>query len=194
LKLRLSTEEGEEEEEWLLQKESNSSESNKSKHKKQSCHHACHGCPSRLLSLLDGKLEDVSGHCDATPDGINWLDGENIQEKFSPVSECGKRQVPQCLLLDAHTAMDKLVVVSWWRGLTKEGQMAIKGLKCVHKRFTSSNEKLINDHWENVDNTALGPARATRCRHGLHCECLRGKEEERMTKGFGSTDKPSPRL
>jgi hypothetical protein len=56
-------------------------------------------------------------------------------------------------LLDADTAMDKLVVTNWWLGLTKEGQLAeIEGLKRVYKIFASNNEKLTNDHWEHMRN------------------------------------------
>jgi hypothetical protein len=47
----------------------------------------------------------------------------------------------------------KLVVTNWWRGLTKDEQLAeTDGLKRVYRTFTSSNEKLVNDYWENVTN------------------------------------------
>lgn len=47
----------------------------------------------------------------------------------------------------------KLVVTNWWRGLTKDEQLAeTDGLKRVYRTFTSSNEKLVNDYWENVRN------------------------------------------
>jgi hypothetical protein len=55
---------------------------------------------SRLIPFLDGKLEDVPVCCyDATPTGINWLDGKNIQEVLPILIGCGRRQVPQSLLL-----------------------------------------------------------------------------------------------
>jgi hypothetical protein len=108
---------------------------------------------SKSIAFLDGKL-NVTVYYDTVPAQIDWRDGKCIQEAVPLLSGCGTRQVPQCLLLDADTAMDKLVVANWWRGLTKEGQLAeIDGLKRVYKRFTSSNEKLINDHWESMRNS-----------------------------------------
>jgi hypothetical protein len=109
---------------------------------------------SKMIAFLDGKLDITTVYYDTVPAQIDWKDGKSIQEAVPLLSGCGTRQVPQCLLLDADTAVDKLVVANWWRGLTKEGQLTeIEGLKRVYRTFTSSNEKLINDHWENMRNS-----------------------------------------
>jgi hypothetical protein len=108
---------------------------------------------SKSIAFLDGKL-DVTVHYDAVPAQIDWGEGRSIQDAIPILSGCGTRQVPQCLLLDAATAMDKLVVTNWWRGLPKERQIVENdALKRVYRTFTSSNEKLINDHWENTRNS-----------------------------------------
>jgi hypothetical protein len=110
---------------------------------------------SKLIPFLDGKLEDVPVvHHDAVPTGINWLDGKNIQEVIPVLIGCGRSQVPQSLLLDADTGMDKLVVTpNWWRGLTEDGQLAeIDRLKRVCRACSSGNAKLDDDFWQKMRN------------------------------------------
>jgi hypothetical protein len=103
------------------------------------------------IPFLDGKLEGVSVHYDVIPAVINWEDSGNIQQVIPIVRGRGKRQVPQSLLLDAATAIDKLVVTNWWRGLTKEDQLVeIEALQRIYRVYSSSNAKLEDDYWEKM--------------------------------------------
>ena len=54
----------------------------------------------------------------------------------------------------ADMAMDKDAITNWGHGSTKDGQLAgMEDLKCVYKAYTiSSHEKLLDDHWKDVQN------------------------------------------
>jgi hypothetical protein len=106
---------------------------------------------SKSIHFLDGKLAGAPVYYATLPSAIDWKDGKKINEVVPLLKEFGARQVPQCLLLDAVSEMDKLVVTNWWRGLTKDGQSTeIEGMRRVYKSYTLSNEKLTNDYWVNV--------------------------------------------
>jgi hypothetical protein len=116
------------------------------------------------IPFLDGKVEGAPVYYDTIPTGINWLDGKSIQEAFPLLIGNGKRQVPQSLLMDADTDMDKLVVTNWWRGLTKDEQLAETDLlKRVYRAYSSSNAKLVGDYWESVRNSIESRPAAAAC-------------------------------
>jgi hypothetical protein len=103
------------------------------------------------IPFLDEKLEGVSVYYDTIPAGINWEDGGSIKDAIPILRGCGRRQVPQSLLLDAATAMDKLIVTNWWRGLTREAQtIEIEALQRVYRAYSSSNAKLLDGYWEKM--------------------------------------------
>lgn len=66
------------------------------------------------IAPLDG-LEKM--HYTEVPADLDWNDPNAVHEAYPPLKNCAPRQVPLCLILEASSDEEKLVVVNWWRYL-----------------------------------------------------------------------------
>jgi hypothetical protein len=123
------------------------------------------------LSYLDGKLAHVEMFYEsipATAPPVNWTDNADVRKTFpvrrqpgSSKETLGSRQVPKCILMDAQTDHDKLIVVNWWRGLTKKEQaMEWEAIRAIYRQPSLSNDLLPKDYLKTL-RSAL-PARTLR--------------------------------
>eukprot|EP00978_Attheya_sp_CCMP212_P049531 scaffold677601_cov212-Attheya_sp.AAC.1 len=72
------------------------------------------------------------------PDGLDFNDAKAVHDAFkarNPSSQYGIRRVPLALLQDAQTLNDKLIVVNYWRGLSKLEQATL--FKELQKYYTA---------------------------------------------------------
>eukprot|EP00934_Nitzschia_sp_Nitz4_P008192 Nitzschia sp. Nitz4//scaffold127_size64804//47057//49390//NITZ4_006185-RA/size64804-processed-gene-0.70-mRNA-1//1//CDS//3329534777//8182//frame0 len=74
------------------------------------------------------------------PPDLDWDDGKAVHAAFPPWKLengflLGTRQIPRCFLLDASTVTQKLVVVNWWKNMTKAEQADVVSKENIHRFY-----------------------------------------------------------
>ena len=107
---------------------------------------------SQPIAFLEDKLSQVKLCYQYVPDGFtDWINTAAVANAFPPPKGCSGLSVPQGLLQDAQTVQDKLIVMSWWRFLSKEEQrVQNEELRKVYAVPLRSNRKLPPDFWEKI--------------------------------------------
>lgn len=86
-----------------------------------------------------------------SPEDVDWDDATSIKSTYPPLQGYGEYRPPLCLLQDAATPQDKLIVVNWWRFLHKEQQkQAHEELRNIYAAPKFSNRLLPPDFWERM--------------------------------------------
>jgi hypothetical protein len=108
---------------------------------------------SQPIDYLSDKLKDVKMFFTNVPDNadFDWDSQACLKASFKPFADLGDLGVPVCLLQDAITVQDKLIVVNWWRWLTKDEQVKhLEQLRDVYATPKVSNRRLPADYWEKI--------------------------------------------
>ncbi len=99
------------------------------------------------IAPLDG-LEKL--HYSDVPANLDWNDPNAVHEAYPPLKNCAPRQVPLCLILEASSDEEKLVVVNWWRYLnTLQQPQVFQELRRFYRAPTRSKD-LMRD-FQTVD-------------------------------------------
>jgi hypothetical protein len=89
-------------------------------------------------------------HYTEVPANLDWNDPNAVHEAYPPLKNCAPRQVPLCLILEASSDEEKLVVVNWWRYLnTLQQPQVFQELRRFYRAPTRSKD-LMRD-FQTVD-------------------------------------------
>jgi hypothetical protein len=146
-------------------------------------------------------LPDDLKHALNADDALIWKKAKLLKERIKEALPAGSkkaasgRQVPRCLLLDASTFRDKLIVLNWWLSLTNdERTLEFNKLKATYCTPTVSNERvpppadivLATDTQEVLDKFASNSASGKRLsgkRHRTQADRVE-KARQLMAKPF----------
>lgn len=148
------------------------------------------------IEIPPPKLRQVKAIIDETmlPDemkdssAVVWKNESLLQQKIKEILPLGaktkiSRRVPQCLILDAPTLRELLIVLNWWLSLSPNRKAKeFKLLRNTYKRPTKSNERmpppskvvLSTDKQEVLDEHAWNSASARRLEAGKRQHRMKG--------------------
>ena len=106
---------------------------------------------SKPISYLSYKLDQTRFFFTEIPPDLDWDSHTSIKETFVPFYGYGDWQVPTCLLLDAATPQDKLVILNWWMFMTKQEQkIEYEALWHVYAAPRQSNRRLPPEYFHKM--------------------------------------------
>ena len=96
----------------------------------------------------------------SSADDVDWDSPASVDRHHPALAGYGGRQVPKCLLMDAATDSDKMLVVNWWRLLSVDEQKEWVGkLKGFYEKYKTSNQrKIVTSHRAAGLPTVIGQA------------------------------------
>jgi hypothetical protein len=117
----------------------------------------------REVAPLDGMTKL---HFTTVPSNIDWNDSVSVNEAFPPLTHAPPRDVPICMLLEAISNEELLVVVNWWRYLDSIQQpRAFQELRRYYRAPTKSKDYMrdLQDVHDKRKERQVAPTWGFRC-------------------------------
>lgn len=103
------------------------------------------------IPYITKKLEFVPFFFRDPPGDLDWGDSNAVRTKYPPLKGYGRLRPPYCLMLDAATDQDKLVIINWWRLKKHEHQkQELEDLRAVYATPHASNRPVPDDYWDRM--------------------------------------------